>query len=96
MGDEARLLRAMAAATPSARDEFFVIAVLERAEARRFRQRGVQALLRGAGYAAALAGLTAFGVALAPANAVMDGLFGAACLAAFVVGVRRATGAAVG
>ncbi len=80
----------MAAATPKARDQAFVLAVLERAEADRFRQHSARAVLRGAGYAAALVGLVAPVLALASADALMEGLAGSACLAAFVLFVRRA------
>jgi hypothetical protein len=90
MSEEARLAKAMAAATPKPRDQAFVLAVLERAEAERFRQHSARALLRGVGYATALVGLLAPVLALAPADAVMEGLIGSACLAAFVVFVRRA------
>lgn len=90
MSDEARLVKAMAAATPRARDQVFILAVLERAEAERFRRHRARALLRGAGYAAALAGLLGPAVTLVPAQALVDGLIGSACLAAFVLFVRRA------
>jgi|CXWL01.1.fsa_nt_gi hypothetical protein len=89
MSDEARLMKAMAAATPKARDQDFVIAVLERAEAKRFRQHSLRALLRGAGYAAAVAGLLAPALMLAPADAVVEGLVGSVCLAAFVLFAGR-------
>lgn len=93
MSDQARLTRAMAAATPKTRDEAFIIAVLERAEAERFRLHRAYALLRGAGYAAALVGLLATVLALAPTDAVVEGLIGYACLAAFVLFVRRTVSA---
>ena len=89
MSDDARLKRAMAAATPKARDELFVVAVLERAEAERFRQHSAHALLQGAGYAAALVGLLGPVLALVPAHSVIEGLVGSACLAAFVLFSRR-------
>jgi hypothetical protein len=90
MSEEARLAKAMAAATPKPRDQAFVLAVLERAEVERFRQHSLRALLRGAGYAAALVGLLAPALAFAPPDALSDGLIGSACLAAFVLFVRRA------
>ena len=89
MSDDARLVRAMRAATPKARDQTFVLVVLERAEAERFRQHSARALLRGASYAAALVGLLAPVLALAPADALMDGLSGSASLATFVLLARR-------
>lgn len=93
MSDEVRLMRAMAAATPKARDQAFIIAVLERAEAERFRQHGARALLHGAGCAAAIAGALALALMAAPAEAVVEGLIGSACLAAFVLFVRRTVNA---
>jgi hypothetical protein len=86
-------MRAMAAATPKARDEEFIIAVLERAEAERFRRDRAYALLRGAGYAVALVGLLAPVLTLAPTEALVEGLFGSACLTAFVLFVRRTVNA---
>ncbi len=93
MSDEARLARAMAAATPSARDQVFVLAVLERTEAERFRLHRSRALLRGAGFAAALAGLLWPSMTLVPAEALAEGLVGSACLAAFVLFLRRTVNA---
>jgi hypothetical protein len=90
MSEEARLMRAMAAATPKARDQAFVFAVLERAEAKRYRLHSTRALLQGAGYATAIVGLLAPVLVFAPADAIMDGLIGATCLVAFVLFVRRA------
>lgn len=89
MSDEARLIKAMAAATPKARDHAFIVAVLERAEAERFRRDGLRAALRGAGYAAAAMGLLAPVLTLAPADAVIEGLIGSVCLAAFVLFALR-------
>lgn len=89
MSDDARLVRAMRAATPKARDQTFVLVVLERGESERFRLHSARALLQGAGYAAALVGLLAPVLLLAPADALMDGLIGSACLATFVLFVRR-------
>ena len=91
MSDEARLMKAMAAATPPAADIAFTVAVLERAEAVRFRVQSARALLRGAGAAAALAGALAAMLALAPAEAVLEGLLAAAALMIFVTTVRRAS-----
>ena len=93
MSDEARLMRALAADTPEARDQAFILAVLERAEAERFRLHRTSALLRGAGYAAAFAGLLWPGMTLVPAEALVEGLVGSACLAAFVLFVRRTVNA---
>ncbi|MEQ1618386.1 MAG: hypothetical protein ABL883_08595 [Terricaulis sp.] len=93
MSDDARLARAMAAATPKARDQAFILAVLERAEAERFRLHRSRALLRGAGYAAALVGLLWPAMTLVPAEALVEGLVGSACLAAFVLFVRRTVNA---
>jgi hypothetical protein len=90
MSEEVKLAKAITAATPKPRDQAFVLAVLERAEAERFRQHGAHALLQGAGYGAALVGLLAPVLTRAPADAVMEGLIGSACLAAFVLFVRRA------
>ncbi len=90
MSDEVRLMRAMAAATPKARDRAFIVAVLERAEAQRFRQHSARALLLGVGYATALVGLLAPVLVLVSADAIMDGLIGSACLAGFVLVARRA------
>lgn len=93
MSDEARLQKAMAAATPKARDQAFIVAVLERAEAERFRLHRSRALLRGAGYAATFMGFLAPALMFVPADAFIEGLAGSACLAAFVLFVRRAVNA---
>lgn len=89
MSDETRLMRAMASATPKPRDQAFIVAVLERAEAERFRQHRARALLQGAGYAAALVGLLALALTVASAEALVEGLTISACLTAFVVFARR-------
>jgi hypothetical protein len=83
----------MAAATAKARDQAFVLAVLERAEAERFRWNRSRALLRGAGYVAGFAGLLWPAMGLVPSTALVDGLAGSACLAAFVLLARRAVNA---
>lgn len=93
MSDDARFTRAMAAATPKARDQAFILAVLERAEAERFSLHRSRAVLRGAGYAAAFVGLLAPALMLVPADALREGLIGSACLAAFVLFVRRTVNA---
>jgi hypothetical protein len=94
MSDEARFMQAMAAATPPARDAAFIVAVLERAEAARFRAHNARALLRGAGVAAGLAGLLVALLSVASAEALVEGLLASAGLAMFVISVRRATAVA--
>lgn len=86
-------MRALRSATPGVRDQDFIIAVLERAEAERFRRHRVRAVLQGAGYSAALVGVLAPVLSVVPAEAVMEGLIAAACLAAFVLFLRRTVGA---
>ena len=68
----------------------FVLAVLERAEAERYRRHAARALMRGAGYAAAIAGLMAPLLALTPADVLAEGFAGSVLLAAFVLSARRA------
>ncbi len=96
MTDEARLLRAMAQASPPARDPAFVVATLERAERERFRAEGARAVLRGAGLAAAAAApaLLLLGWVQANAPAVMEGLLATAALMMFVSMARGAVGRA--
>jgi hypothetical protein len=89
MSSETKFRRAMAAATPLARDTAFIVAVLERAEAARFRAHNARALLRGAGVAAGLAGPAMALLAVAPAQALAEGLLASAALAMFVLSVRR-------
>lgn len=90
MTDEERFERAMRAATPSARDDAFVLAVLERAEIGRYRAHTLRNLLRGAGAALALVGVAAVISTLAPVPAMTEGLLAAAALTAFIQTVRRA------
>ena len=90
MRDSERLTHALAAATPRPRDHAFVLAVLERAEAERYRRHAARALMRGAGYAAAIAGLMAPLLALTPADVLAEGFAGSVLLAAFVLSARRA------
>ena len=54
---EVRLMRALGAAAAPAKDARFVLAVMERAEAARFRRESLMGLLRTAGLAAAGAAL---------------------------------------
>lgn len=93
MSDEARLARAMAPATPKPRDEAFIVAVLERAEAERYRQNSARAWLRVAGYTTPLAGLAALMLTAVPLEELIEGLVGSICLAAFVMLARRAVNA---
>lgn len=59
MSDNARLERALAATAAPERDATFVIAVLKRAEAERYRRERTRKVLLGAGSTAALAGSAA-------------------------------------
>lgn len=59
MSEEAKLERAFAATAAPKRDTAFVIAVLERAEAERYRTERARKVLTGAGLAAGAAGLAA-------------------------------------
>jgi len=86
---ESRLMRAMRAANPGARDPAFVVAVLERAELERFKRLRLQAMLRGAGVAAALVGVAFALEGAAPTQALEDGLVATAALVLFVTAVRR-------
>ena len=90
MSDDDRFSRAMAAASPAARDAAFALAVLERAEAARFRAQGLRSVLRGAGGAAAAVGLLAGLLTLTPAQAAIEGFTATATLMLFVFSVRRA------
>ena len=94
---EERLMRAMRASGPPARDPAFALAVLERAEKARFRRAGLRAALRGGAIAAAAAaGLFLLGAwANAHAVSVADGavwtagLMAAAWLARGLIGRLR-------
>ncbi len=90
MSEEERLLLVMRAASAPARDGAFVVAVLERAEVRRFRTQRLRALLRGAGGAAAAAGFASLILAAAPAQAAAEGVAAALALGLFTIIVRRA------
>ncbi|MBL8549199.1 MAG: hypothetical protein JNJ73_04395 [Hyphomonadaceae bacterium] len=80
---EERLARALGAARPAARDNAFVLGVLERGEQERFKRATLHAVLRGAAIAAAAAALIAFLADWIGANAdaVIDGATISAALA---------------
>ena len=87
-------MRALAAASPPARDSAFVMAVLERAETARFRAEGLRSVLRGAGFAAAVAALAMLlaGWAGAHPAAAIDGTLTVAALLALVGAARMMIG----
>ncbi len=93
MDNEARLMRAMAAASPPSVDPGFMIAVMEAAERQRFRAETAHRLLRVAGMAAAAAALAApfWGWAAANAEALQNGILMAGGLLALVAFTRVMT-----
>lgn len=90
MSEQPRLDRAMAAAVAPQRDSAFVLAVLERVEAERFRRAALFAALRGGAMAAAIAALLVpfVGWAAMQGVALVDGLTWAATLFAILGGAR--------
>jgi len=90
MDSEARLLRALAAGQPPARDPRFALAVIEAAAAERFRWDMSRAVLKGAGLAAALAALALPFASWAGGHAegLQTGLLGAGGLVAIVALAR--------
>src|SRR5262245_41541569 len=90
MDNEARLQRALAADAAPARDPAFTMAVMRAAEAERYRWETVLSMARGAGLAAAAAGLAAPLVGWANVNAepLRPGMPGAAALIVLVGMVR--------
>ena len=94
MVENPRLMRALAAATPPARDAAFVMAVLARAETARFRAVGLRSVLRGAGFAAAVAALAMLlaGWASAHPAAVMEGTLTVGALMTLVGAARMMVG----
>lgn len=90
MNDEVRLARALAAASPRARDQAFLLAVLERAEQQRFRHAALRSTLQGAALAGAAAALMLIlaGWAQSHAAAVMDGVVSTAGLITLIGGAR--------
>lgn len=93
MDNEARLMRALAAPVAPKRDSAFAMAVMRQAEAARFRNEGVLAVLRGAGFAAAAAALVVPFLGWAGANgpALQNGVLGAAGLLTLVLALRVMT-----
>jgi hypothetical protein len=90
---EEKLARAMAQASPAARDPAFVLAVLERAEHERFRRGAVQSLLRGVAATAAVAALAILlgEWAAAHADALLQGAVWAAALITLFAAARAAS-----
>lgn len=72
MDSEARLMRALASASPARRDPAFTLAVMRRAELQRFKTEAMLSMLRTAAFAAAAAALVAPVLAWAPGH--LDGL----------------------
>lgn len=93
MNTEARLMAALGGPAAPARDPRFTLAVLQAAEADRYRKASAQAILRGAGLAAAAAALLVpfLGWAGANADALQSGVVGAAGLLTLVGAARLMT-----
>jgi hypothetical protein len=87
---EARLARALAASAAPRRDPAFTLAVIRAAEAKRYQEQTVRAMLKGAGLAAAAASLVVpfLGWASAHSQALESGVLGAAGLL-LLVGAAR-------
>lgn len=90
MNAESRLARALAGASPSARDHAFLLAVLERAEQQRFRRAALRSTLQGAALTGAAAALMLMfaGWAQDHAAAVTDGVVTTAALITLIGGAR--------
>lgn len=92
MDSEARLMRALRAASPR-RDPRFTLTVMRRAEADRFRAEAIRKMLHAGGLAAAAAALAvpAAGWVVANAEALQQGTLATFSILLFVRGIQILT-----
>lgn len=93
MDSEARLMRALAADRPPARDYAFELAVIREAEAKQYRGEAIYSMLRGGALAAALASaiVPVIGLSASVGSALQAGMLGAAVLITLVGATRIMT-----